>query len=120
MDKSLSGPESCAICVDDFMGGDRLRLLPCGHYFHLNCIDEWLINHSDLCPLCKNQVPHEEEEGEVPTRVHGPRRSGGGRGLPVNFHDLTLLTEEEEAPRGRRPQNRLLGGERGTGDYGAV
>ena len=131
LDKSLSGPESCAVCVYGFMDGDRLRLLPCGHYFHLNCIDEWLINHSDLCPLCKNQVPHGEEgKGEVHTRIHGARGSGGrggggggggggdgGRGL---LHNSLLSEEDEEGPWGQRTHNRLLGAGHSTRDYGAV
>lgn len=129
-----SGPESCAICVDDFMARDQLRLLPCGHHFHLSCIDEWLINHSDLCPLCKNQVPHgdeegdeaeeEEEEGLGRIRVRGARGRGNGGGrLPVNFRDLSLFPEEsEEEGEGlwSRPQNRLLGSGRGIGGYGSV
>lgn len=53
-----SSQEACAICVEDFKNEDLMRLLPCNHHFHLECIDEWLINHSDLCPLCKKQVPN--------------------------------------------------------------
>lgn len=48
--------ERCAICVEDFKDGDTLRVLPCEHGFHKECIDEWLINHSSLCPLCKFEV----------------------------------------------------------------
>lgn len=55
--------ESCAICVDEFSGGDQLRVLPCDHYFHSKCIDEWLINHSSLCPLCKKAVQRNEPQG---------------------------------------------------------
>ena len=62
---SRPADESCAICVDDFKKGDTLRVLPCSHQFHVECIDEWLINHSDLCPLCKNQVPRKRRYGTV-------------------------------------------------------
>lgn len=58
--KYLEGEEKierCAICVEDFKDGDTLRVLPCEHAFHKACIDEWLINHSALCPLCKFEVP---------------------------------------------------------------
>ena len=34
----------CAICLEMFAKGDRVRVLPCNHLFHLNEIDEWLIS----------------------------------------------------------------------------
>ena len=66
-----STPESCAICVDDFKDKDTVRVLPCKHYFHINCIDEWLTNHSDVCPLCKSQVPKENPEDQQGTGRRG-------------------------------------------------
>lgn len=51
--KAGSDSETCAICVDEFTDGERVKKLPCDHIFHPTCIDEWLINHSSLCPLCK-------------------------------------------------------------------
>ena len=47
---------SCSICLDDFEEGDRLRLLPCNHSFHTNCILPWLTERQDCCPLCKISV----------------------------------------------------------------
>ncbi|KAL6605889.1 hypothetical protein ACP70R_041542 [Stipagrostis hirtigluma subsp. patula] len=46
-------PFDCAVCLCEFDDEDRLRLLPlCGHAFHLNCIDTWLLSNS-TCPLCR-------------------------------------------------------------------
>jgi hypothetical protein len=28
----------CSICYEDFADGDPLRLLPCQHYFHVECV----------------------------------------------------------------------------------
>ncbi|KAJ2749343.1 hypothetical protein H4S06_004661 [Coemansia sp. BCRC 34490] len=30
-----------------------MRILPCGHNYHIECIDPWLTSKSSLCPLCK-------------------------------------------------------------------
>lgn len=50
-----SSPEfgnfSCPICTDDFVKGQDIRLLPCNHQFHPDCIDPWLVNVSGTCPL---------------------------------------------------------------------
>ncbi|KAG0501477.1 hypothetical protein HPP92_001549 [Vanilla planifolia] len=47
---------SCAVCLQDFSRGERARKLPsCGHFFHLNCIDRWLLRHGS-CPFCRKEV----------------------------------------------------------------
>ncbi|EEC73990.1 hypothetical protein OsI_08903 [Oryza sativa Indica Group] len=49
-------PFDCAVCLCEFDGEDRLRLLPvCGHAFHLHCIDTWLLSNS-TCPLCRGTL----------------------------------------------------------------
>lgn len=46
----------CAVCLCEFAGEDRLRLLPpCGHAFHAGCIDTWLLS-SSTCPLCRRAL----------------------------------------------------------------
>lgn len=44
----------CAICLEMFGKGDRVRVLPCYHLFHLDEVDTWLINKKKLvsAPLC--------------------------------------------------------------------
>ncbi|KAG7034428.1 RING-H2 finger protein ATL78, partial [Cucurbita argyrosperma subsp. argyrosperma] len=44
----------CVICLLEFEGGDRVRVLPkCFHGFHVHCIDKWLSSHNS-CPKCRN------------------------------------------------------------------
>lgn len=38
----------CAICLSEFVKGDRVRVLPCHHIFHVDEIDEWLIHRKKL------------------------------------------------------------------------
>ncbi|KYK55701.1 RING-7 protein [Drechmeria coniospora] len=43
----------CSICTEDFKVGEDVRVLPCNHQFHPNCVDPWLIDVSGTCPLCR-------------------------------------------------------------------
>jgi len=45
---------TCHICLDDFELGDDLRTLPCGHFFHMRCVDVWLMEKSSCCPVCRS------------------------------------------------------------------
>jgi len=59
-DINRNEPSSCAICLSCILEEDEVRILPnCGHYFHISCIDRWLlpctVNHSS-CPLCRAAV----------------------------------------------------------------
>ncbi|KAJ2083651.1 hypothetical protein H4R24_000609 [Coemansia sp. RSA 988] len=44
---------TCIVCIDEFAVGSKMRILPCGHNYHIECIDPWLTSKSSLCPLCK-------------------------------------------------------------------
>ncbi|KAJ1967379.1 hypothetical protein H4R35_006725, partial [Dimargaris xerosporica] len=48
-----SDAASCSICLCNFQLGDEARKLPCRHVFHKECIDVWLLEHSALCPICR-------------------------------------------------------------------
>ncbi|KAE8710811.1 putative RING/U-box superfamily protein [Hibiscus syriacus] len=45
---------TCPICLDEYQAKEKLRTIPdCKHYFHADCIDEWLKLNA-ACPLCRN------------------------------------------------------------------
>ncbi|CAH1451555.1 unnamed protein product [Lactuca virosa] len=45
---------TCAICLSDYKPKESLRTIPeCNHYFHSDCIDEWLKLNA-TCPVCRN------------------------------------------------------------------
>lgn len=44
---------TCAICLSDYKPKESLRKIPeCNHYFHVECIDEWLKRNA-TCPVCR-------------------------------------------------------------------
>ena len=45
----------CAVCCDEFNTEEEVRVLPCLHFYHRECIDQWLMYHRQ-CPICKHIV----------------------------------------------------------------
>ncbi|KAI5794493.1 hypothetical protein DFH27DRAFT_613008 [Peziza echinospora] len=56
----------CPVCLDDFEDGQELRVLPCRHSFHPDCIDPWLLNVAGSCPVCRIDLRPEDERGPLP------------------------------------------------------
>ncbi|XP_039628209.1 RING finger protein 215 [Polypterus senegalus] len=55
-EKALRGEaENCAVCLEQFNNNQRLRVLPCLHEFHQDCVDPWLLLRQ-TCPLCKRSI----------------------------------------------------------------
>ena len=47
---------TCAICLEDFVVGAELTVMPCSHEFHQSCATAWL-EQSQTCPLCRCAMP---------------------------------------------------------------
>ncbi|KAF5195411.1 hypothetical protein FRX31_015002 [Thalictrum thalictroides] len=44
--------EVCSICLDSFLNGLEVKLLPCSHMFHQHCLAEWYKKRA-ACPVCR-------------------------------------------------------------------
>jgi len=54
-----AGDVACCICLNDMEVGVEVRKLPCDHFFHKECIDQWLLVNR-TCPIDKKGV-HETD-----------------------------------------------------------
>ena len=43
----------CSVCLANVGSPKECKALPCRHYFHPACIDEWLVEHNFICPVCR-------------------------------------------------------------------
>ncbi|XVF51322.1 hypothetical protein PTKIN_Ptkin04bG0175600 [Pterospermum kingtungense] len=44
---------TCSICLSEYKAKETIRTIPdCDHYFHADCIDEWLKLNA-ACPVCR-------------------------------------------------------------------
>jgi len=71
----------CVVCQCDLERGETgSRLRACGHVYHPECIDSWLLNCKRECPICKTTLgvaaPPPEEKSRV---VHARSTSVGTR-----------------------------------------
>eukprot|EP00544_Gedaniella_sp_CCMP2646_P008870 CAMPEP_0202490988 /NCGR_PEP_ID=MMETSP1361-20130828/8204_1 /ASSEMBLY_ACC=CAM_ASM_000849 /TAXON_ID=210615 /ORGANISM="Staurosira complex sp., Strain CCMP2646" /LENGTH=368 /DNA_ID=CAMNT_0049120975 /DNA_START=44 /DNA_END=1150 /DNA_ORIENTATION=- len=60
----------CAICLDIMPVGTCVRVLPCRHSFHHDCIVGWFDQRKHTCPLCKFDLQQHLEEQRIAQEDH--------------------------------------------------
>ena len=90
---------ACSVCTDEFVKGQDVRVLPCNHKFHPECIDPWLLNVSGTCPLCRVDLR--------PTTSHG--ENGEGEAGEAHENDSNTGHEEPQASAGTTETSARLG-----------
>ncbi|CAJ1020840.1 Zinc finger, C3HC4 type (RING finger)/Ring finger domain/RING-like zinc finger [Leishmania utingensis] len=53
--EDLARDARCTICYEDMMPGGGTKRLPCGHCYHIDCLERWLEGHS-TCPYCRANI----------------------------------------------------------------
>ncbi|KAF8090192.1 hypothetical protein N665_0483s0030 [Sinapis alba] len=72
----------CAICKDEIVVEEKVKRLPCKHYYHKECIVPWL-GIRNTCPVCRYELPTDDLEYERNRRSQ--RR--GSSGVEVMIDD---------------------------------
>ncbi|XP_077416712.1 E3 ubiquitin-protein ligase znrf3 isoform X2 [Vanacampus margaritifer] len=84
---SSSSTSDCAICLEKYIDGEELRVIPCAHRFHKKCVDPWLLQHH-TCPHCRHNII-EQKKGNPGPACMDPGNPLHGRQqrvvLPVHY-----------------------------------
>ncbi|XP_064080083.1 E3 ubiquitin-protein ligase RNF13-like [Macrobrachium nipponense] len=115
--------ECCAVCLEDYVDNDKLRILPCSHAYHCKCIDPWLTKNRRVCPVCKRKViTGDERPSDLDTDSEDENSplinsDGGTQGGTFNeqrenpFQEAQRLAERRR--RNRRPSRHVECGPEG-------
>lgn len=77
---------TCAICLEDYTIGEKLRILPCRHKFHAFCVDAWLTTWRTFCPVCKRDA--RTITGDPPASERTPLLSSS----PASYASSSVLS----------------------------
>ncbi|KAK9717839.1 hypothetical protein K7432_005933 [Basidiobolus ranarum] len=66
----ILNPESCQVCLCEYEDQDKIRVLNCRHAYHQTCIDKWLTEGANKCPICRG-IGVETKSNEKSSREDG-------------------------------------------------
>lgn len=73
----------CAVCKDKILVEEKVKRLPCCHYYHGDCIVPWL-GIRNTCPVCRYELPTDDPDYEQ--RKTQRARRGSSRESEVVFN----------------------------------
>jgi len=111
--KLIKGKCQCLLCLKKYQLDDYVRKLACGHYFHRTCVDGFLLEDYQTCPVCGNDaVRHNTSSSNYSSpklQSKGSKSKGAGDSLDLELFGVntsekrTVLTSNRLPPL-RRPK----------------
>ena len=65
--QTSSSQHECCVCLEVMPQGEQVRILPCRHVFHHECIEGWFNQHKFTCPMCKMDLKKHLAERRIAT-----------------------------------------------------
>ena len=99
-------PNMCAICRVNFEENDVIRTLNnCGHYFHSNCIDNWL-ELRNTCPICRHVITEDREQNAEQNQEQNSENTNGNSPLLNRIeNNESLINMDHNIPITRNTSN---------------
>ncbi|GAB5591462.1 hypothetical protein Unana1_06362 [Umbelopsis nana] len=76
--KDIDNNQDCSVCKEDFVISEDVLTLPCEHFFHRECIKQWLLVNG-TCPICRYSLAdsghnntNTESSNETETETNEP------------------------------------------------
>ncbi|KAM7250594.1 hypothetical protein ACFE04_022477 [Oxalis oulophora] len=71
----ITNNSTCPVCKDDFEIGGYVKVLPCHHFYHSDCILPWLSSHN-TCPVCRYEIKDECDDEQKNDGDQNQNRDG--------------------------------------------
>ena len=97
--------DTCVICLDKFEDGLDVLVLPCGHEFHKECIEPWLLKKSNDCPICGESILKPENENVNKKKAATINSSNNDSGMKDENRYVELIGREAKTTSSPPEQN---------------
>ncbi|EAR95618.2 anaphase-promoting complex subunit 11 RING-H2 finger protein (macronuclear) [Tetrahymena thermophila SB210] len=90
--------QCCSLCLVEFVKGQKLRITICSHYFHSQCLEEWLESNEN-CPLCRQSFEIMDMIDYISVQLYSKvnnQQSKQAIGASRNYVNSRLQQEQEK------------------------